>query len=120
MSDVFTVSGTDITLSRGDTGAVVLTASGYDFGSSDRALFSVRNGAGTMVIQRIYEMEDNAFTVTFFNADTDTLMPGTYYWDVRYVINPTYDTSGNIIDGDQVLTPNTPMNLKLLAVAGDI
>lgn len=117
---MFIVDGNKITLSRGDTGAFIVEATGYDFGPDDRALFSVRNGAGTIVIQRAYELENNAFTVTFFNADTDTLIPGTFYWDVRYVINPVYDGNNNIVDGDQVITPNSPMALNLLAVVGDI
>lgn len=117
---VFSVVGNKITLSRGDTGGVILAAEGYDFGADDRAVFSIRNSAGTIVMQRVYELENNEFTVTFFNADTDTLMPGSYSWDVRYVIHPYYDESGNIIDGDQVITPNTPMNLTLLTVVGDI
>lgn len=109
-----------IELSRGDTGALKLRVSGYTFGSEDRALFSIKNGSGTVVKQRAYAMENNEFTVTFFNADTDTLPPGTYSWDVRYVVHPYYDESGNIVDGNQVLTPNLPMQCNLLTVVGDI
>jgi len=36
------------------------------------------------------------------------------------VINPYYDEVGNIVDGDQVITPNTPMGVQLLTVVGDI
>lgn len=62
----------------------------------------------------------NMFTVTFYNADTDKIAPGGYSWDVRYVINPYYDDDGNIVDGDQVITPNTPMQVQLLTVVGEI
>ena len=64
--------------------------------------------------------ERNMFTVTFSNGDTDKISPGGYSWDVRYVINPYYDEAGNIVDGDQVITPNTPMGVQLLTVVGDI
>ena len=65
-------------------------------------------------------MTDNSFVATFFNRDTDTLQPGGYSWDVRYVIHPYYDSEGNIVDGNQVLTPNPPMAVNLLTVVGDI
>ena len=117
---MFNVDGTTITLSRGDTGAITITAEGYPFGEDDRALFSIKNGAGQLVKQKICQMTDNVFTVTFFNADTDTLSPGAYSWDVRYVIHPYYDEYGNIVDGDQVLTPNNPMALNLLVTVGEI
>lgn len=117
---MFIVEGDNITMSRGDTGALTITAEGYNFGVDDRALFSVRNQFGTIVIQRVFEMENNAFTMTFFNSDTDKQKIGNYTWDVRYVINPSYDENDNIVDGDQVITPNDPMPLTLKAVVGDI
>lgn len=64
--------------------------------------------------------ERNMFTVTFQNSDTDKVNPGGYSWDVRYVINPYYDEEGNIVDGDQVITPNPPMGAQVLTVVGDI
>lgn len=196
---MFTINGTNISLSRGDTGAILLRANAkrkdtgatYIFSPRDRALFSLRAGNGTIVKQkqcelintimtvmaertgsqtpisaRIDKSEFNAameqtegtftanytsswdnnpalygitvsgtpqsgdkievkyrkndFTVTFLNADTDTLSPGGYTWDVRYVINPYYDEEGKIVDGDQVITPNSPMSMNLLTVVGDI
>lgn len=109
-----------ITLSKGDTGAVSITVEGYDFGINDRALFSIRSGNGQIVKQKAYPIVNNEFTVTFFNADTDMLSPGVYSWDVRYVINPYYNENGDIVDGDQVLTPNLPMECNLLQIVGDI
>lgn len=117
---MFQVNGTNIVLSRGDTGGIKFTAEGYTFGPDDRALFSVRNAGGTIVKQEQFELVDNAFYVTFFNADTDALTPGNFTWDVRYVINPYYDSDGRIVDGDQVITPNTPQQLQLLTVVGEI
>lgn len=125
---MYSVEGTNITLSRGDTGALKIKATvtrrdthqSYTFGERDRALFSIRAGNGQVVKQKIYEMTNNEFTVIFMNADTDKLLPGGYSWDVRYVINPYYDDYGNIVDGDQVITPNLPMNVNLLTVVGEI
>ena len=124
---MFNVEGYRISLSRGDTGAIKINASAtlggesFTFGTDDRALFSIKNGQGEIVMQKAFQMTDNAFTVFFLNADTDSLAPGdTYSWDVRYIINPYYDTSGRIIDGDQVITPKEPQNMNLLAVVGDV
>ena len=119
---MFGVDGYVITLSRGDTGAIKFTAdTTHTFDSIDRALFSIKNAIGEMVKQQAYEIDENkSFIVSFFNSDTDNLAAGTYTWDVRYVLHPYYDTAGNIIDGDQVITPNQPMNLQLLQVVGEV
>ena len=119
---MFSVDGYVITLSRGDTGAIKFTAdTEYTFESVDRALFSVKNAIGEVVKQSAFALDENkAFTVTFFNHDTDSLTAGAYQWDVRYIINPYYDSEGNIVDGDQVITPRQPMDLQLLQVVGEV
>lgn len=123
---MYNVEGNTITLSRGDTGALRISATAtlngepFDFGSDDRALFSIKNQNGEIVMQKAYAMTDNAFIVYFLNADTDSLAPGGYSWDVRYIIHPYYDASGKIIDGDQVITPKAPMTMNLLTVVGDV
>ena len=117
---MFRVEGNNITLSKGDTGAINIAVTGYTFDTDDRALFTIKSGNGQVIKQRAYPMTNNLFTVTFFNSDTDKLTPGAYSWDVRYVIHPYYDEYGNIVDGNQVLTPNLPMSVNLLTVVGDI
>lgn len=114
------LNGSEIQISRGDTGAIKFTATGYSFEESDRAMFSVKNGAGTTVFQRVCAMSNNAFTIYFRNQDTDSLPAGGYNWDVRYVIHPYYDANGTIVDGDQVITPKLPQSLTLLTVVGEI
>jgi hypothetical protein len=119
---LFDVDGYTIRLSRGDTGAIKFTAdTTHTFDSVDRALFSIKNAIGDMVKQQAYEIDENkSFVVSFFNADTDSLAAGSYSWDVRYVLHPYYDASGNIIDGDQVITPRQPMEMQLLQVVGEV
>lgn len=123
---MYSVEEYTITLSRGDTGALYVEAEAtlndepYTFGENDRALFSIKNANGEVIMQKACEMENNAFIVYFLNADTDSLSPGSYSWDVRYIINPYYDSSGKIVNGDQVITPNTPMDMNLLTVVGDV
>ena len=123
---MYNVEGYQINLSRGDTGALKVTATAtldgepFTFGEDDRALFSIKNGQGEVVKEKIAEMTNNEFTVYFLNSDTDSLAPGNYLWDVRYIINPYYDASGRIVNGDQVITPKQPMNMQLLTVVGDV
>ena len=123
---MYNVTDYNINLSRGDTGALVVNATAtlngepYTFSADDRALFSIKSGNGEIIMQKAYEMTDNSFTVYFLNQDTDSLSPGAYSWDVRYIINPYYDDDGKIIDGDQVITPKAPMNMTLLTVVGDV
>ena len=123
---MFQVDGYNIILSRGDTGALKVNAEAtldgepFTFSSTDRALFSIKSAQGEIIMQKQCAMENNAFTVYFLNADTDSYAPGAYSWDVRYVINPYYDSNGRIVDGDQVITPKEPMNMNLLTVVGDI
>ena len=119
MFEVNTASG-EIKLSRGDTGSVVFQATGYTFAAEDRALFTMKSADGTVVKQSAYEIEDGAFTVGFANAETDYQAPGSDTYDVRYVINPYYDSEGKIIDGDQVITPKTPRTVILLSTVGQI
>lgn len=123
---MFSVNGYDISLSRGDTGGIRITAEAtlhgepFTFGADDRALFSIKNAQGEVVKEKVAAMSDNMFMVYFLNADTDSLSPGSYSWDVRYIIHPYYDASGRIVDGDQVITPKTPMSMNLLTVVGDV
>ena len=123
---MFSVDGYTIRLSRGDTGAMKVTATAtlngepFTFGPDDRALFSIKNGQGEIVKEKIAQMTNNQFTVYFLNSDTDNLSPTNYSWDVRYIIHPYYDANGRIVDGDQVITPKEPMSMNLLTVVGDV
>lgn len=122
--------GSTIELSRGDTGAIRFrvqasfydTGEAYTFGVRDRAIFTIKNGAGEIIKETYHSLTDNEFVVNFANADTDTIPAGEYTWDVRYVINPYYDESvpPRIVNGDQVITPEAPQRVQLLSVVGDV
>ena len=198
---MFSVDGTNISMSRGDTGTIMITAdvklwdgSAYTFKEEDRAVFSIKDSRGNLVKEKYAKMtyvqpqvrpaprtggttpimvsvdwddfweavddtygrltftysslgwdespvsygltvtgtavsgdvivvdygKANKFPVVFYNHDTDELPAGTYTWDVRYVLHPYYDDNGRIVDGNQVITPNPPMNMNLLTVVGEI
>ena len=126
----FNVDGTTISLSRGDTGAVRVEAdTDYEFqneydGSTvhgDRAVYTVKDTTGAIVKEKYYPIDENkGFNIYFLNSDTDKLAVGSYEWDVRYVLHPYYDAQGRIDDGDQVITPEKPMDIKLLKVVGEV
>lgn len=123
---MYSVTGYEIRLSRGDTGALKVKATAtldgqpFSFGSDDRALFSIKNAQGQIVKEKVAELENNNFVVYFLNADTDSLAPGPYQWDVRYIIHPYYDSEGKIVNGDQVITPKEPQTMQLLTVVGEV
>ena len=122
-----------IEMNVGDTGAFEIAGErtdGVAFTADDRAVFTVRNAAGQIVIERIYaldnqELGNGVALVQLHNNDTDELDPGAYTWEVRFVVHPYYDENGQIVDGDIVRTPGIdgqgnllPMTLK--AVQADI
>ena len=81
-----------ITMHRGDTGEMTVTATGATFSTEDRVLFTVKDlpgvlgeklASGTEIIKDIFELTDGAFTKEFTNPETDYLTPGNYYWDAR-------------------------------------
>jgi hypothetical protein len=116
-----------IHLSRGDTASfyVDTETDGYVFTDDDRALFTIKNGSGNIVFEEAYGLTDETlgngtFLVEFHNPDTDALATGTYTWDVRYILGPYYDESGRIINGNQVITPEKPDSMELLAVVGEV
>lgn len=117
---MFRVEGTRITLSRGDTGSLLVKSSGHTFTSDDRALFTVANRNGSQILmQQEYELTDGNFTVLFLNEVTDQWPAGNYKWEVRYIINPTR-TEGVITGGTDVFTPMEPQDLIVSAVIGEV
>lgn len=111
-----------IELHRGDTGAIGITAdTEYEFSAVDRAIFTVKDGQGRIVKEVVSALTDGRFEVEFHNSDTDGLTPGTYEWDVRYVISPVYGSDGRIVDGQGgVYTPKDPMIVSLRRTVGQI
>lgn len=122
---MFSIDNGAINLSRGDTASFTVTATGgYTFAEEDRALFTVKDAMGEVIMERVYaltgDLGNGVFLVQFSNSDTDQLAPGAYSWDVRYIIGPYYDMTGRIVDGDQVITPKTAQNLTLISTVGEV
>lgn len=106
----------NITMHRGDTGAYKVHASrksGELFTDADRMLFTVRDSAGNIVMQRFYKLTTalgNGVTVIqFHNDDTDKWPTGVYNAERRYIVNPRW--SNGVAEGDCVnaMTAGTAM-----------
>ena len=124
----------EIEMNVGDTGAFLCAGErddGVDFTEDDRAVFTIKDATGEIRIERIYHLDDDdglgngVFLVEFHNDDTDHLDPGQYSWEVRFVVNPYYDSEGKIVNGDIVWTPGidgngNPIPMTLKAVQADI
>jgi len=131
----------NVTMHQGDTGAYKVHATrqtGEAWTSDDRLLFTIRNAAGDIVIQRIYRLDDDdglgngVVEIQFHNSDTDSLPNGTYQVERRYNIHPYWDgtppegmcvdaltADARMIEGDCVRTVFQG-NLTISDVYGDI
>jgi hypothetical protein len=121
-----------IEMNAGDTGSFEIAAvrsDGEPWTADDVATFTVRNAAGEDILLRDYslvgELGNGIIGIEFQNSDTDDLAPGAYSWEMRYVVNALYDSSGELVDGDIVRTPGAdgkgnPMTLTIKSVMRDI
>ena len=131
----------NVTMHQGDTGAYKVHATrqtGEAWTADDRLLFTIRNAAGDIVIQRIYRLDDDeglgngVVEIQFHNSDTDSLPNGTYQVERRYNVHPYWDgtppegmcvdaltADARMIEGDCVRTVFQG-NLTISDVYGDI
>ena len=101
----------DIKMNRGDTGSfwVKETRKNGDVWTEyDRMLFTIKDGQGDIVLQRIYRLDDQwglgngVVLIEFHNDDTDTWANGSYQVERRYNINPRWDgtaPTGRCVNG---------------------
>lgn len=106
-----------ITMHQGDTGSFKIGAtreSGDEWTSADRMLFTVKNGQGEVVLQRIYRLDDQydlgngKVLVEFHNDDTDTWDAGTYTTELRFDVSPIWDGTAPTARCVNALSPGTP------------
>jgi len=90
----------EITMHSGDTGSFWVhgeRGSGAAWTEADRMLFTVRNAAGGIVMQRIYRLDDQwdagdgNVLVEFHNDDTDTWEAGVYSTEMRFDVSPVWE-----------------------------
>lgn len=131
----------NIEMNAGDTGSFSVTAekeSGNAWTDRDRMLWTVKDGNGAIVMQRIYRLDtalgNGVAVIQFHNSDTDTWEPGIYSTERRYGINPRWKggapsseaecidaliTGDEMIEGDTVRTVFQGQ-LTVLAIQGKI
>ncbi len=111
-----------ITITRGDTGLLTITTeSDHVFGEADRAVFTVSRN-GTVVREQVLTPSDccGRVQIEFANAETETWTPGSYSWDIRYVVDAVMDAQGRGVDGREVITPMRPGTLTVITAVGDV
>ena len=110
-----------ITMHQGDTGSFKIGAtreSGDEWTSADRMLFTVKNGQGEVVLQRIYRLDDQydlgngKVLVEFHNDDTDTWDAGTYSTELRFDVSPIWDGTAPTARCVNALSPGTPKMIE--------
>ena len=131
----------DIKMFQGDTKAFKFTAhrkSGTAWTENDRMLFTVKNAAGDVVLQRIYRLDtdlgNGKSEIQFHNNDTDEWENGIYNAERRYIINCRWDgeapegdcvnalaVDARIVDGDVVRVPETgQFTISLNDIYGEV
>ena len=110
-----------ITMHQGDTGSFKIGAtreSGDEWTSADRMLFTVKNGQGEIVLQRIYRLDDQydmgngKVLVEFHNDDTDTWDAGTYSTELRFDVSPIWDGTAPTARCVNALSPGMPKMIE--------
>ena len=97
---VFDTETGNLSLYAGDTGSFALRirrSGGESWPDTARMLYTVKNGAGDIVMQRIYRLDDQwdlgdgVVLVEFHNDDTDTWPAGSYSTEIRVNLTPVWN-----------------------------
>ena len=90
----------NIRMNAGDTGSFKVKctrASGAEWPETARMLYTIRSADGTIVLQRIYRLDDQwglgdgVVLIEFHNDNTDDWTPGQYTTERRYNVAPIWD-----------------------------
>lgn len=90
----------NIKMNAGDTGAIKVKCtreSGESWPAESRMLMTVRKSDGTIVMQRIYRLDDQyglgdgTVLIEFHNDDTDDWESGDYSMERRYDVHPVWE-----------------------------
>lgn len=90
----------DIKMNAGDTGSFTVHCarkSGNAWPAEARMLYTVRNGNGEIVLQRIYRLDDawglgdGVVLIEYHNDDTDDWEQGQYTQERRYNVSPVWE-----------------------------
>ena len=106
---MFSLSGLDISITKGDTGTVAVTLTGEVPPNGTIALVSVkkRPNSNNLIWEKRFPIQDGAFSFDLTQADTE-LSPARYWWDIRL-----------LYESGAVFTPMEPSAFIILEVVGD-
>lgn len=119
---MFTISGTHVRLTQGDTGILTILAKETDhvFTDADKAVLTIRRPNGSLMLETVLQPEaDGKVQIPFTNDLTDGWKVGDYVWDIRYVIKAVIE-EGKIVDGAQVITPMAPGAFTVVKAVGKV
>ena len=111
----------EITMHQGDTGSFKISAeraSGTAWTENDRMLFTVMNGQGEIVLQRIYRLDDQydlgdgMVLVEFHNDDTDQWPAGQYTTELRFDVSPIWNGTAPTARCVNALAEGTPKMIE--------
>ena len=87
---------------RGDTGSFSVPALIDEVpGANMIAVFSIFNDQRRL-FQKEFAVSGGMVEISFAHEDTEDLPLGKYNWDIKIYVNPVYDETGLLIDGDEV------------------
>lgn len=107
---MFSVNGTDVEISRGDTGTLTVTFTGEVPDNNTIALVTVRKDINMIdsVWEKRLPVDNGSVVITLTTEDTD--IPWfDYYWDLRLLY----------ANGD-IYTPFEPALFRVCEVVGDV
>ena len=107
---MFSVSGTDVTISRGDTGTLTITLTGDVPADNTVALITVRKDVNKTDFEWEKHLAVNDGTIVVPLSSEDTDLPWhDYCWDLRLLYE----------NGD-IFTPFPPALFRVCEVVGDV
>lgn len=104
---------------RGDNASVTLVFDGVTLTENDRVVFGIKGADGLDKLVKAFTPNTDTAIVTMGNSDTEKLLPGDYWWNIRIVRDAIIGDNGLPVDGT-VITPYEMKPYHLLDVAGEV
>lgn len=112
---MFRIDRHGIEMTRGDSARVLIRVKGRELPEGTQAVFTVKDTPWepcSPVIEKVLDVVDDAVSLVLEPADTETLHPGHYVWDLR-LKEPRDD------GGQEVLTPMEYAAFKIVEAIGE-
>lgn len=104
---------------RGDNASFIVKFEDVNLTDDDRVVFGIKGADGMDKLVKAFVPNYDTAIISLSNSDTEKLLPGDYWWNVRVVRGAILGENGIPVDGD-VRTPGKNMPYHLLDVAGEV